>query len=126
VGIVVGGAVNMALVVLNGFLFLPTGLDWQDTAAVSAAFANAPLAAFLLALLAHAGGTFVGAAVAATIAGRAPLVHGLIVGVFFLAGGILNLRQIAHPLWFAIVDLNLYLPAAWMGAKLVWSRRIVG
>jgi hypothetical protein len=124
VGFVVGCAVNMAFVMLNFFLFLPSGIDMWDSAAVSAAFAKAPPTAFLLVLLAHAGGTFVGAWVAAKIARRAPTVHGLIIGAFFLAGGIMNLFQIDHPLWFAIADLILYLPAGWLGGKLAGRGKV--
>ena len=117
-GIVVGSIVNMALIFLNMLVALPPGIDRNDQAALSAAFADAPPSALILVLLAHSGGTLVGAWLAAKLAGRAPLTHGLIVGVWFLIGGIVSIFMIRSPAWFIPVDLVLYLPAAWLGAKL--------
>jgi hypothetical protein len=122
-GIVVGSVVNYAIVMLNIRIYpLPAGVDPRDYAALREVMAEAPLAMLLLVILAHSGGTLVGASVAAKLAGRAPLVHGLIIGVWFLIGGIANAWMLRPPLWFLIVDLALYLPAGWLGWKLVGSR----
>ena len=69
-------------------------------------------------LAAHAAGSLAGAWLAAKVAGRAPLVHGLIVGGVFLSCGIVNLLQIPHPAWFGPADVAAYLPAAYLGARL--------
>jgi hypothetical protein len=123
-GFIVGAVVNMALIQLNSLLFPELArIDWNDRAAVAEAMANAPPSAFLLILLAHSGHAFVGAWLAVKIAGRAPLVHGMIIGVLVLLGGIAALRMIPPPAWFAPVDLVLYLPAAWLGTRLAWSGR---
>jgi hypothetical protein len=46
----------------------------------------------------------------------------LVIGIFFLAGGIGNIIMLPSPLWFTFVDLaEAYLPMAWMGGKLVKS-----
>ena len=122
-GLVVGSAVNMGLLWVNSLIFpLPAGVDGTDPAALSAALAKAPPTAWVLILLAHGGNALVGAWLAAKLAGRAPLVHGLTVGALVLCGGIANLRSIPAPLWVAVVDLALYLPAAWLGAKLAAPR----
>jgi hypothetical protein len=118
VGYVVGGAANMAVVVLNAFLFLPRGLDFNDPVARSAALQDAPWTVFVLPVVAHAGGALVGAWLAAWLAGRARLAVGLLVGALFLVGGVMMLRDIPHPAWFPYVDLALYLPAAWVGVRL--------
>ena len=43
----------------------------------------------------------------------------LVVGVFFLAGGITNVLMLPSPAWFTALDLlGAYLPMAWLGAKI--------
>ena len=37
---------------------------------------------------------------------------------WFLIGGIMSIFMIRSPAWFIPIDLVLYLPAAWLGAKL--------
>ncbi len=119
VGFVVGGIVNFAIISINSMLFpLPAGTNTQDFAALREAWAAAPLAALLLTIIAHAGGALVGAWVAAKLAGRTPLIHGLIIGVLFLLGGISMVAMLSPTLWFTIADLSLYLPAAWLGASM--------
>ena len=40
----------------------------------------------------------------------------MIVGVFFLCGGIMAARMIPAPAWFVVADLALaYFPFAWLG-----------
>jgi hypothetical protein len=124
-GIVVGGAVNYGIILINMKLFpLPAGIDTNDYAAMRDAFAKAPPTVMLLPIVAHAGGTLVGAWLAAWIARRAALVHGLIIGVWFLVGGIIVNIMLAPPLWFSIIDIALYLPAGWLGAKMAAGSRV--
>jgi putative membrane protein (TIGR04086 family) len=125
VGAFVGGAANMAIINVNSMLFpLPVGTDSNDIAALRAAVTQAPPTALLLPIVAHAGGTLVGAWVAAKLAGRAALVHGLIIGFFFLAGGIAAAFILQPPVWFTIIDLILYLPAGWLGGRLAGGSRV--
>jgi len=70
----------------------------------------------LFVLAAWAVGSFGGAAMAAFIARRAPIMHGLIVGGILLAAGVANLVAFPHPLWFTIVGVLEFLPMAWLGA----------
>ena len=81
-------------------------------------FANVPLFAMLLVLLAHAGGTFAGCAACVRIARRGPLACAMVIGVMFLLGGMAMLTIIPAPTWLAVTDLVLYLPAAWLGYRL--------
>jgi hypothetical protein len=123
-GFVVGAAVNFGLIWINSLLFPDlAGLDMNDSAAVSEALSRAPPTVWVLVLLAHAGHALVGAWLAAVLAGRARVFHGLIVGALVLLGGVVNLWTIRPPAWFAVVDLALYLPAAWLGAKLAGAGR---
>lgn len=42
----------------------------------------------------------------------------MIIGVFFLVGGIISVLQIPAPAWFKAVDLLFaYLPMAWLAVK---------
>jgi hypothetical protein len=64
-------------------------------------------------------GAFGGAWVAARIACGAPVLHGLFVGILFLAAGVVNLQRYPHPLWFNVLTPLIFLPVAFLGAKCV-------
>ncbi|MDR9397724.1 hypothetical protein [Salibacter sp.] len=43
----------------------------------------------------------------------------LIIGVFFLIGGIMNVYMLPSPMWFSIVDLVFaYIPMAVLGYRI--------
>lgn len=119
-GLVVGGFVNMGLVYLgNAIAPPPSGFDMtsRDTIAATAHLLQ-PIN-FAVAFFAHALGTLVGAVTAALIAVRNHKAHALIVGVFFLVGGVMAVATIPGPTWFAILDLvAAYIPMAFLGWKL--------
>ena len=95
----------------------PHGIDSDDHEARDAAIANAPLEAFLPVLVAWTVGTFIGAFVAAWIAGKAPVLHGLIVGAFFFSAALAMMVMHTHPLWFMIAGLGSILPVAFVAGK---------
>ena len=101
---------------------VPPGLDMKDPAAFKVYVAALPIGALLMVILAHSLGALVGAVVATLIAGRASIWPGMIVGALVMVAGIVNLFQISHPVWFSVVDLLLYLPAAYGGARLMLKR----
>jgi hypothetical protein len=73
----------------------------------------------LLVLAAFASGTFAGGYLAARVAGRAPLLHAGIVAALFFLGSVMNLRTLpGHPTWFAVVNLAMFAPIAWLAAWL--------
>jgi hypothetical protein len=118
-GVILGGGVVFAVELLGGMLFpMPPGLDLNDPQALAVAMANAPLGALLFVLLAWAAGSLAGGWLAARLAGRAPHWHALIVGVLLLIAGIINLATLPHPLWFQVVSVLVFLPAAWLGGAL--------
>lgn len=122
VGIVVGGVVNMAIVMISGAMVTPPdGADMTTTEGIKAAMPLMEFKHFVMPFLAHAIGTLVGAFTAALIAVNNQLNMARIVGVFFLIGGIMMVVQIpTTPLWFKIVDLVLaYIPMACIGGRLV-------
>jgi len=122
VGIVVGGVVNMAIIMISGTLIPPPqGVDMTTTEGIKAAMPILEFKHFIMPFLAHALGTLVGAFLAALIAVNHQLNMARIVGVFFLIGGIMMVIQIpSTPLWFKIADLTLaYIPMACIGGRLV-------
>ena len=49
---------------------------------------------------------------------RRLLVSFVLIGIFFLIGGITNLFMLPAPTWFAVVDLvGAYLPMGWLGGR---------
>ncbi|MHC4949306.1 MAG: hypothetical protein ACYTG1_13820, partial [Planctomycetota bacterium] len=71
---------------------------------------------------AHAGQAFLGAAVGTLVFGRRSLVVAWVVGALTLLGCVINLLAIPSPVWFAVLDVLLPLPAAWLGGRLLLRR----
>ncbi|MGI9327455.1 MAG: hypothetical protein ACR2PZ_19710 [Pseudomonadales bacterium] len=119
-GAVVGGAVNMGLIVMGPSVIAPpAGVDVSSSESLANAIHLFEPKHFLVPFLAHAIGTGVGALVAFVVAATRKSLHGLIVGVLFLCGGIVSSTMIPAPIWFVAADLVLaYLPMAWLGNRL--------
>jgi hypothetical protein len=120
IGIVVGGAVNMSLVMVGPTVIPPPpGVDVTRPESLAASMHLFEPRHFVFPFLAHALGTLAGAFVAYLMAGRRKLWHAWIVGAVFLAGGIAAARMIPAPSWFVVLDLlGAYLPMAWLGGLL--------
>jgi hypothetical protein len=118
-GAVAGGVLIMAVEMLGATIYpLPPGVDPSDSEAVRKAMAGVPAGALLLVLLGWILGTFAGAWIAARLALKSPMRHGLVLGVLFLAAGIKNMLDFPHPVWFWVLGIMVFLPAAYFGAKL--------
>ena len=120
-GFILGGVFNMAMVTVSTAAYpLPEGVDPNDFEAFQAHVqANGlPTGAFLIVLLAHAGGSLVSGLVCGFIAKRRWYLAALGLGAFWTAGGIYMLTQLPAPIWFAVVDTVLYIPAALFGVHL--------
>lgn len=120
-GLVVGSFVNMGIITISGKLIPPPeGADVTTVEGLKASLHLFEPKHFIMPFLAHALGTFAGAIVAALIASTRKLMVAMIVGFFFLAGGIANVFMLPAPLWFCILDLvAAYLPMSFIAAKLV-------
>ncbi|GAB4334408.1 MAG: hypothetical protein Kow0037_13120 [Calditrichia bacterium] len=119
-GIVLGGVINMGLVILGGKVIPPpAGVNVADPESLKASMHLFQPIHFLFPFLAHALGTLTGAWVAALISRSWQLLPGVIVGAFFLLGGIANVWMLPAPFWFEAADLLLaYIPMGWLGARL--------
>lgn len=122
-GFITGVVIIAGCVYANSRLFpLPQGIDAGDAAAVNAAMSAMPAKALILVLVGWAVGTIGASFMAARFAGEFKSLHGLLMGLIFLGGGISAMRQIHRPLWFWIVGIALYFPAAIIGSSLAVSR----
>jgi hypothetical protein len=120
-GLVVGSVVNMGLIYIGNTLVpAPSGVDVNDPASINLHMADYGPLHFMVPFLAHALGTLAGAWVAARAGASRHLALALIIGVFFLVGGIMAVVMIpAAPLWFKLLDLLVaYLPMAWLGGRM--------
>jgi hypothetical protein len=121
-GVVIGG-LQVAAVEWVGQIFFPPppGVDPTDREALRAMAESIPVGAQIFVLLAWAVGSFGGGWIAARLAPGAPVVHALVVGMVLLLGGLANLIAIPSPLWFWILGLAIFLPAAYGGARVAGS-----
>jgi len=119
-GLVIGSAVNMGLIMLSGKVIPPPpGADVTTMEGLKASLHLFEAKHFVFPFLAHAMGTLVGALVAGLSAPGKSAIPAYVVGVFFLLGGMANVYMLPAPVWFSAVDLLLaYLPAAWLGQTL--------
>ena len=123
VGLIVGMAVNIALVNLNLVLFpMPEGVTFEDAEGLATYMTTLPLQAFLLIIVAHLGQAFVGGWVAARISTDRPMAVALIVGGLSLAGGVANMMMMPLP-WWMWMEIPLYLVVAWIAGNLVLQCR---
>jgi hypothetical protein len=124
-GVIVGG-ITVGIIEIPGILVhpLPPDFNPNDAAALRAHITSAPLLAMLFVAIAWFVGPLVGAWLAGIIARRAFLVHGMIVGLFFLAGDLMNILSFPHPAWLIAVGVVAPLVAGWLGANL--ARRTCG
>lgn len=121
-GLLVGSVVNMALVKIGPYLIPPPeGVDMTTAEGLKEAIPLFKPAHFLMPFLAHALGTFTGAVIVTVLSTRPVKFYlPLMVGFFFLMGGIMSIMILPSPLWFTLVDLLFaYLPMAWLGYYLI-------
>jgi len=119
-GVIFGSIVNMGLISISGSVIPPPeGIDPSDIESLKM---NAHLFEpkhYLFPFLAHALGTFAGAFLTALIALNHKIKLALIIGLFFLIGGIYMVFLVPAPTWFEVLDLALaYIPMAWIGGKM--------
>lgn len=119
-GLAVGGVVNMGLVVLGPMIIAPpAGVDVTSQESMQAGIHLFEARHFLFPFLAHALGTLIGALVTSLLAVSRRTALALLIGGFFLAGGISVATMIPAPAWFTAIDLIVaYLPCAWLGSTL--------
>src|SRR5262249_153210 len=118
-GIAVGAIVNLALISIgHAVIPLPAGADVSSFETLKSSMHLFGPEQFIFPFLAHAGGTLIGAFVAALIA-SSKQVCAFFVGFLFLLGGIANVFMLPAPLWYDVIDVVFaYFPMAWIATKL--------
>lgn len=119
-GIVIGSAVNIGIVMIGPALIPPpAGVDVTNAESIAASMHLYEPRHFLTPFLAHALGTLVGAFTAYWVAATHRTKMAYVVGFVFLAGGVSASFMIPAPTWFIATDLLLaYIPMAFIGATL--------
>ena len=125
-GIICGGFVNMAIITVGPSIIPPPpGVDVSDAESIAASIHLFGPQHFVVPFVAHAVGTFVGAAVAWLISATNRTALAFAVGATSFAGGVAVSQMIPAPVWFVVVDLvGAYFPMAWLGVLV--ARRFAG
>lgn len=119
-GIVVGGAVNTALIAVSPSIIPPpAGVDVSNAESLSKAIHLFEPRHFVMPFLAHAVGTLAGALAAYLIAATYKARMAYLIGAVFLCGGVAASFMIPAPAWFIALDLLVaYLPMAWLATRI--------
>ena len=123
-GLIIGSVVNMGIISISGILIPPpAGADVTTQEGLKATMHLFESKHFIFPFLAHALGTFAGALVTAFIAINNKIRLALIIGFFFLAGGIASVFMLPSPTWFTVLDLVVaYIPMAYLAGKIAQRR----
>ena len=112
-GIIVGMIVNIGLIILGGTIFSPSE-NFEPMNAMNWDFKY-----FIFPFLAHSIGTLTGALIVSKLSNKSSIILPLIVGLYFLMGGIYMITILPAPMWFVLLDVVLgYIPMALLGWKL--------
>jgi large-conductance mechanosensitive channel len=119
-GLIIGSAVNMGIIMISSSIIEPPiGADVTTMEGLKESIHLFEPKHFLFPFLAHALGTFAGAFLATLISASHKMKMALLIGIFFLIGGITNIIMLPSPAWFTVLDLAVaYIPMAWLGYKL--------
>lgn len=123
--VLLGGVTVSVLVVvlvdtLVGTMYpLPAGTDLNDRASMARVVATMPTSAFVLLIVGWVLAAGAGAYLAARLATRSPVMHGMIVAIFVLIATVANLAAIPHPGWLWPAAIILIPGAGWLATRLV-------
>lgn len=119
-GIVIGSLANMGVLMIgNNLIAPPLGVNPNDTESIKNAIPLYEAKHYIAPFLAHALGTLIGAYLAARIAATKKFTFAMVIGVWFLIGGITVAYMLGTPLIPTAIDLIFaYIPMAWIGAKI--------
>lgn len=114
-GFVIVGTIQM----ISGYLYPPPDdLNFHDKEGILIHMQSLPTMAFVIVILAHVIGTFVGAFISARITDAYKFYFGLFVGALFVVATISNLLMMPHPTWMIGTDILLTIGAAYLGARI--------
>lgn len=119
-GLFFGSIINMGILNISHLVIPPPkGIDVTTYEGLLEAIKLFEPKHYIMPFLAHALGTLAGALMASLIAKKRKLTVSMIVGCFFLVGGLINIVMIPAPIWFILLDLVFaYIPMALIASKL--------
>ncbi len=118
-GVIAGIAVITLIQQLSSMMHpMPEGVSMNDMEAFKTWAASLPTSAYLMVILSYVLGSFVGGFVS-TLVTRIKFWPAIVVGGILMLMGILNAVAIPQPLWVSIASILCFIPAAWLGARLV-------
>ena len=126
-GLVIGSAVNMSIIMMSSSIIPPPeGADLTTAEGLKNSMHLMQPKHFIMPFLAHALGTLAGALLAVKLAASHHLRMALIVGVFFLIGGIANVLMLPSPIWFTVIDLAAaYLPMSFLATRIAGTKNAI-
>ena len=127
---IVAGLITAMLAIFGveaiGLLFFPppagTALDTEADLARLVAMSSPAAKAWLV--FGWALGSFIGAWVAARISRKHRRIAALAVGLFIVAGTVMNAMLIVHPLWMNLLGILLPVPLALLAARLAGPGKV--
>ena len=112
-GIIIGMILNMGLIIFGGIIFTPT----ENIEPMNAI--NWDLKYFIFPFLAHSVGTLSGSFLVSKLSRNSNIIFPLIVGLYFLSGGIYMAIILPAPMWFVFLDLIVcYIPMSLIGWRI--------
>ena len=112
-GIIIGMIVNMGLIILGGIIFITTE-NFEPMNAI-----NWDLKYFIFPFLAHSIGTLSGSYFVSRLSRNSHIIFPLIIGLYFLSGGIYMVKILPAPMWFVFLDLIVcYVPMSLIGWRI--------
>jgi hypothetical protein len=122
VGFIAASIVMMVVEFINGHVLYPrlgqAAAGLKDRASIQALFASAPIGSFIVVIIGWALGSFAGGWVTAKLSKAITTRPILILGILLTLAGFSNNLMLAPPLWFWIISLLVFIPAAYAGARL--------
>ena len=124
-GLVIGSVVNMGIITISGSIIPPpNGVDVTTMEGLTASMHLFEPKHFFMPFLAHALGTLAGALVAGLIAASHKMRFAMVIGLFFLAGGISMTVTLPSPMWFTVLDLvGAYIPMAYFAGRFATRKK---
>ena len=112
-GIIIGMIVNMGLIILGGIIFITTE-NFEPMNAI-----NWDLKYFIFPFLAHSIGTLSGSYFVSRLSRNSHIIFPLIIGLYFLSGGIYMVTILPAPMWVIFLDLIVcYIPMSLIGWRI--------
>jgi hypothetical protein len=119
-GIIIGSCVNMYIInYMPTLIKFPASVNLKEIESLKEGMHLFKAKHFLSFFLAHAAGVLAGAFIAARLGVSKNFILAMIVGTFFLMGGIYMVTVLPAPIWFCALDVIVaYIPMAYLGWKL--------